>query len=79
MALFSRFQAAPLSSSFFLVSILGILIVLFYWNKLWGPTWNFTFLVLFIMMFMSSMISMNKAPIDAEIEIDHHAKKSKRR
>ena len=79
MGLFSRFQAAPMSSSFFLTSILGILIILFYWGRINSPTWSFTFLVLFIAMFMSSMISMNKAPIDAEIEVDHHARKSRRR
>lgn len=79
MGLFSRFQAAPLSSGFFLASILGILITLFYWDRINSPTWCFTFLVLFIAMFMSSIISMNKAPIDAEIEIDHHARKSRRR
>ena len=75
MAFLKRFKAAPLSSSFFLTSILGALICLFYWNRI-GPSWSFAFLIIFISMFIASMISMWRAPIEAEIEVDHHLKKS---
>lgn len=78
MSMLKRFQAAPLSSSFFLASILGLLISLFYWGR-WDKSWNFTFIVVFGAMFLASLISMNKAPIEAEIAVDHHAKKSSRR
>ncbi|MBU0536607.1 MAG: hypothetical protein KKE20_06585, partial [Nanoarchaeota archaeon] len=57
----------------------GILITLFYWNSIWDPSWSFTFLILFFCMFFASMISMRHAPIEAEIAIDHHVKKSGKR
>ncbi|MBD3313038.1 hypothetical protein GF345_01205 [Candidatus Woesearchaeota archaeon] len=76
MAMLKHFKAAPLSSGFFLVSILGILVTLFYWNTIWDQSWSFALLVLFICMFIASMISTAKAPIEAEIAVDHHAKKS---
>ncbi|HLC99233.1 MAG TPA: hypothetical protein VJC00_04470 [Candidatus Nanoarchaeia archaeon] len=79
MDILERFQAAPLSSSFFFVSIVGILISLFYWDSIWSPSWSFTFLILFGAMFVASLISMKKAPIDAEIAVDHHARKSRRK
>lgn len=79
MAFLDRFKAAPLSSGFFLASILGILISLFYWDNIWSPSWSFTFLIIFTAMFIASIISMRKAPIDAELAIDHHAKKSGKR
>lgn len=74
MAFLEKFQAAPLSSGFFFVSILGLLISLFSWDD-FGATWSFTFIVFFGAMFIASLISMRKAPIEAEIAVDHHAKK----
>ncbi len=78
MAFLKKFQAAPLSSSFFLVSILGILISLFYWGRI-DPSWNFAFLVLFASMFIASLISMRRAPIEAEVAVDHHVKKKRKK
>ncbi|HLC47040.1 MAG TPA: hypothetical protein VJI75_04875 [Candidatus Nanoarchaeia archaeon] len=75
MVLLKRFKAAPLSSSFFLASILGVLLSLVYWDKI-TPTWAFTFLLLFGAMFVASLISMTKAPIEDQIELDYVLKKS---
>lgn len=69
MGLLKRFRAAPLPSSFFLASILGILITLYYWNRI-GDDWAFTFVLVFALMFIASMVSVSRAPIEAQLEID---------
>lgn len=76
LRLFKRYKAAPLPSSFFLTSILGMLITAFYWNKL-GDDWATTFLVVFIMMFIASMISLRMAPADAQLEMDEVTRRKK--
>ncbi|MBR9675807.1 hypothetical protein GOV05_02255 [Candidatus Woesearchaeota archaeon] len=63
------FQAAPLSSTFFLTSIFGFLISALYISSL-SPTWSFAFSLIFVLMFISSMISMTKAT--TEEDFLHH-------
>ncbi|MFC1753161.1 hypothetical protein ACFL96_07170 [Thermoproteota archaeon] len=79
MDVLKRFKAAPLSSSFFLVSIIGTLVCLIYWDKYWDPSWSFTFIIVFIAMFIASMISMRKAPVEAELALDRLDKKKRRK
>ena len=74
MVLLKHYRAAPLSSSFFLVSIVGIILSAVYLDNF--PDWAFTFLIFFIAMFLASFVSMAKAPVEAEIELDHHVSKS---
>ncbi|PIN86529.1 hypothetical protein COV19_04525 [Candidatus Woesearchaeota archaeon CG10_big_fil_rev_8_21_14_0_10_44_13] len=76
MGLLKRFKAAPLPSSFFLTSILGLLITAFYWGKI-GDDWAFTFIVVFGLMFIALMISMSKAPADSQIKLDEASKKKR--
>jgi len=71
-----RFRAAPLSSTFFLASILGLLIAVYYRNKI-GIDYAVSFIVLFAAMFIASVISMAKAPIEAELAVDHDLSKSR--
>ena len=61
----------PMSSSFFLTSILGILLTVFFFEPScprWGFTANscdsfaFAFLLVFVMMFVSAMITLTYAP-----------------
>ena len=70
-----HFQAAPLSSSFMLASIIGFLISALYVWKI-SKSFGFTFLIIFGVMFVASIISMSHAPIEAEIALDQHAQKS---
>jgi len=70
-----RFRAAPLSSGFLLTSILGFIITIFYFNKI-NQSFAFTFLLIFGIMFIAALISMAKAPVEAEIAMDHHTEKS---
>jgi len=76
MDILKHYKAAPLSSSFFLASILGILITAFYWNT-FGDDWSTAFILIFAVMFISSLISMRRAPIEEVLEVDHHTKKKK--
>ena len=76
MGLLDHYKAAPLPSSFFLTSILGVLITAYYWAKL-GDDWATAFILVFAMMFVASLISMRKAPIQAQLEMDHHTARKK--
>lgn len=76
MDFLKRFRAAPLPSSFFLMSILGLLITAFYWKRI-GDDWASTFLLVFALMFVASMISMRRAPPEAQLEIDNAMRKKK--
>ncbi|MFC1734206.1 hypothetical protein ACFL6I_28210 [candidate division KSB1 bacterium] len=78
MKFLKRFKAAPLPSSFFLTAILGLLITAYYWGKI-GDDWAFTFILVFVMMFIASMISMSKAPVEAQLELDEVTRKSKKK
>ena len=60
-----RFKAAPLSSSFFFVAILGfILSGLYYQFDKLSADFAVSFMILFGVMFIASLISMAKAPIE---------------
>jgi len=77
MDFLKRFKAAPLPSSFFLMSILGILITVVYWNK-FGDDWASSFLLVFALMFIASLISMRRAPADVQLEMDEVTRRKKR-
>ena len=61
-----------------LVSMLGILLSTMYINKFSIP-WAFTIGFLSLCMFIASIISMTKAPIEEELQIDEHHKVRKSR
>ena len=68
----------PLPSSFFLASILGAIITIFYWHKgSLADSWGTSFLLLFIIMFIASFVSMSRADVDALLELDQHNKAKK--
>jgi len=56
-----KFKAAPLDSTFMLVSIIGFFISLFYIMPEISLSWGFTFTIFFLAMFGASIISMTKA------------------
>lgn len=55
-----RRQYTPLSSSFFITSIVGFLISVLYVKK-FSPTWAFAFATVFFIMFVAAVISMIRA------------------
>ncbi len=63
------FKVAPLSSSFMLVSIIGIIISTMFLSKL-SLNWAFIVGFISICMFIASFISMAKSPIEEELMID---------
>ncbi|MFO8016603.1 MAG: hypothetical protein R6U32_05855 [Candidatus Woesearchaeota archaeon] len=73
-----RYKAAPLPSSFFLTSILGALIVLVYWDRI-GIDWGVSFLLVFALMFIASIISMRKAPVEAQLAMDEVTGRKKKK
>lgn len=78
MSLLKHYKAAPLDSSFFLASIIGMMISVYMLGK--GDallSWGIAFLIVFIAMFISSMISMAKAPIRDQIAVNVKKKKKK--
>ncbi|MBI2147481.1 hypothetical protein HYU19_03310 [Candidatus Woesearchaeota archaeon] len=76
LPLLKRFRAAPLSSGFFAVSIIGGVLSLLYYERL-GPSYAFSFLLLSIFMFIASFISMTRADVDAAIVLDHQLRSGK--
>lgn len=78
----ARFRPAPLSSSFFLASILGLLVVLFYFGDLaatrTGKSFALAFIIFFVLMFIASIISMRRAPTAAQLALDYHMTKAPR-
>ena len=70
-----RLKVAPLPSSFLLVSILGFIISAMYVYKV-EKSFGFAFMLVFAIMFIASMISMSNAPVEAQIDMDHHVSKS---
>ncbi len=70
-----KLKVAPLPSSFLLISILGFIISAMYVYKV-DRSFGFAFMFLFAVMFIASMISMANAPVEAQIDADHHAQKS---
>ncbi len=72
---------APLSRSFFVISIIGFIATVLYWDKL-GDTWGLTLGVFFTIMFLASMVSMtyatSAADLDIGLDVKHrHRKKQK--
>ncbi|MGE0792629.1 MAG: hypothetical protein AB7V77_00450 [Candidatus Woesearchaeota archaeon] len=65
------FKVAPLSGSFMLVSMLGILISTLF-LKNYSLNWAFIVGFISICMFVASFISMTYAPIEEELAIDEH-------
>ena len=61
-----EFEAAPLSSSFVLFSMLGLLISLIYVYPVISPKFGASFTLIFLIMFISSFVSMTKAPMGDE-------------
>ena len=70
-----RFRAAPLSSSFALVGILGFVFTLIFWDyfttRVFSESLAFTLVLFFLMLFIASMISMKRAPIDNPEVVDY--------
>jgi len=72
----------PLTSSFMLTSIIGVMVSAMFVMKL-SVTWGFTFTVFFVIMFIASIVSMSN--MDAEIRYGwdelaiHEKHKSKRK
>jgi uncharacterized protein (DUF58 family) len=62
-------KVVPLKSSFALASLLGFLITVIYSGRI-GYDWSFALAFLFALMFVASMVSMKKAPIDEQIEMN---------
>lgn len=72
------FKPAPLSGSFMLFSMLGLLISTMYINKFSMP-WAFAIGILSFCMLIASFISMTNAPVEEELKIDEHHKIRKSR
>ncbi|MFC1690783.1 hypothetical protein ACFL0W_01260 [Nanoarchaeota archaeon] len=67
---------SPLSSSFMIFAMIGFIITAVYTNS--GgldPSWGLTFLIIFTVLFFASILSMTKAPVEAELEIDYNKRK----
>ncbi|MCK5107758.1 MAG: hypothetical protein KAQ83_03445 [Nanoarchaeota archaeon] len=52
---------APLSTSFFGISIIGFIVSVMYIPKLMGNSWAFAMGLVFLLMFFASFITMEKA------------------
>ncbi|MBU2560859.1 MAG: hypothetical protein KKD17_01060 [Nanoarchaeota archaeon] len=61
-------KVAPLKSSFALAAILGFILTVIYTDRI-GEDWAFALGFVFALMFVASMISMKKAPIEAQLEM----------
>lgn len=59
---------APLNTSFFLTSMIGFLISIFFIPQ-FSPTWAFAFAILFFIMFIASIISMFKGRPRPQLKI----------
>ncbi len=80
--MFEKFKAAPLSSGFMVVALLGMIIVMVYTPGSISYDWGFTLGFFFFLMIIASFISMTKAPVEAELYLDHmehYGKKEKAR
>jgi len=55
--------------------MIGFIISAMYIYKV-DKSFGFAFMLIFVIMFIASMISMARAPVEAEIALDHHAKDS---
>lgn len=71
LPLLKRFHAAPLSSGFFVVSILGGIFTFLYYDDI-GASFGFTLLLFFVILLIASFISMEKADVEATLAIDKY-------
>ena len=60
------FQAAPLSSGFMLVGLIGLMLSVLYVPK-YSIQWAFAFGLIFAMMLVASFISMTRATPDEQL------------
>jgi len=56
-----KIRYAPLSNSFFVTSIVGFFLSVFF-IKQYSLTWAFAFSLIFLMMIIASFLSMKRAP-----------------
>lgn len=68
---------APLSSKFTLVSILGLVISVFYIYPELGVDWGFTFSLMFMVFIIASIISTIYASSTALLEIEPNSSRDK--
>ncbi len=70
---FENFKAAPLSSGFMFIGLLGFVASLYFFEEL-GPTWGFTAVLFFVIFFIASFLSMTYASPEELIaeEEQHH-------
>ena len=64
------FKAAPLSNVYMMTSMLGFIISAWFVIPVSKP-WGFALSITFLLMFIASVISMSKAPVEAEFQIDN--------
>ena len=66
------FKAAPLPASFTVTSMFGFIIsaVSTASGRL-SPSWGFAFCLVFVLMFIASFISLEKAPVEAELKVNN--------
>ncbi|MGM5480058.1 MAG: hypothetical protein ACQESC_01220 [Nanobdellota archaeon] len=74
----SSFEVAPLSQGFFLVSILGLLIAIFFISSI-SMSWAIIVGIVSGTMFLASMISMTRAPVEDELALDASPSERKER
>ena len=60
---------APLSNSFAIVSLIGLIISAFLIFPRW-PDWGFTFCLLFVVFFIASLLSSTYAPTNALLGVE---------
>ena len=64
-----NYKIAPLSGTFMLTSMIGVLLSLFLMRRI-SLTWGFAFLLVFIVMFVASLMSIRYANADALYYVD---------
>ncbi len=78
-----KFNAAPLSSSVMLIAIFGFAFTLIFWAEFQTPWFGenipypnesiaFVLLLFFTILFIASLVSMQRAPVEQEILLDHY-------
>ena len=63
------FKVAPLSNVFMMTSMLGFIISAWFIIPA-SKSWGFALVIIFLLMFIASVISMSKAPVEAELQVD---------
>ena len=57
-----KFKVAPLSGSFMITAIVGLLISIIFVYQV-SPTWGVALSIFFVIMLVAALISMTKAPV----------------